>query len=74
MLGRFFAGLDFLAECNDCWMHAQLQNGIDLAAGVTFDFQKPVDIPGIQNQRLFADCIGARTQCEAHVRIVQIIG
>jgi hypothetical protein len=38
-----------------------------------FHFCQPIDVPGVQHQRLLADRIGIRTQREAHVAVVQIV-
>ena len=35
--------------------------------------RKPVDVPRIEHQRLFADGLGAGSQREANMRIMQII-
>src|SRR5690554_84197 len=55
-------------------MHTQLQDGVHLPACVLFDIDQAVDVPGVQYQRLFTDGIGACTEREAHVAVVQVVG
>src|SRR5690554_7630893 len=55
-------------------MHTQLQDGVHLPACVLFDIDQTIDVPGVQYQRLFTDGIGASTQGEAHVAVVQVVG
>lgn len=74
VLGVFFLVLHFFPQSHNGRVHAQLQNGVDLAARIALDFLQAVDVPGVQHQGFFADGVGARTQGEAHVRIVQIVG
>ena len=62
-----------LAQRDDRRMQPKLQDGGDAATGVALDLGQPVDIPGIEHQRLFADRIRARAQREAAMRVVQIV-
>lgn len=55
-------------------MQAQLQDGIDLAACVVFDFFEVVDVPGVKNKGLFTDGVSTRAQGKTHVRVVQVVG
>ena len=73
VLGVALLALDLLAQRHDGRVHAQLQNGVDLAARVFLDVQQPVDVPGVEHQGLFADGVRARAQRKAHVRVMQVV-
>ena len=73
MLAVLDARLHLFTQCHDCRVHAQLKDGVDLAAGVALDFLQPVDVPRVQDQRLLADRVGFRTQGKAHVGIMQVV-
>src|SRR5688572_17130925 len=55
-------------------MQAQLQHGVDAIPRLGFQLLQAVEVPGIDHQRLFADCISANAQGEAHVGVVQVVG
>src|SRR5687768_2125818 len=54
-------------------MHAQLQDGVDAAAGFALDLLQGIEIPRIDDQGVLADRIGADTEREPDVRIVEMI-
>ena len=55
-------------------MEAQLQHGVDVAAALALELFERVEVPGVQDERLFADGVGADAQREADVRVVQVVG
>jgi len=54
-------------------MNAQLQDIIDLAAHLFFKYCQSIQVPWIQNQRLFANSISPNTQGKTHMSIMEII-
>ncbi len=55
-------------------MQSELQNRINPPAGLSLNLTERLGIPGIDDQRLFADGIGPDSHGKPHMRIVQIIG
>src|SRR5690606_30950062 len=66
--------LHLLAQRDDRRVHAQLQDGVDLAAGVLLQLDQAIDVPWVQHERLLADGIRAGTQGKTHVRVMQVVG
>src|SRR5947207_6408639 len=54
-------------------MKPELQDGRYSPPRVSFNLRKTIDVPGIENQRLLADRIGAGPQCEAAMRVMEMI-
>ena len=55
-------------------VEAQLQNGIDLLAGLLFDLLQGVEVPGVAHQGLLADGVSVVSQGHADVGVVQVVG
>src|SRR5690606_12429194 len=73
MLGVALLATHLVPQSHNGWVHPQLQYRVHLTASVFFYFQKAVDIPWVQHQRLFTDGVGTRTQRKSHVRVVQVV-
>ena len=54
-------------------MHAQLQHGVDPAAGFLLQLLQRIEVPRVDDQRLLADRIGADAQRQPDVGIVQVV-
>lgn len=65
---------NFVPQGDDRRVHTQLQDGVDLVAGVSLYFLEAVNVPRIQHQRFLANHIATGAQAEAHVRVMQVIG
>ena len=68
------SGLDGLSQRDDAGVQAQLQDVVDACARLCLDLLQTVDVPGIEDQRLFTDGIGAVAQGEPDVGVVQVVG
>jgi hypothetical protein len=69
---RFLAQL--LPQCQYRGMDAQAARRSRYAAGFGFEFGEGVEIPGVENDGLLADGVGADTQCQPYMRVMQMIG
>src|SRR5689334_21616655 len=54
-------------------MQTQLQDGGDAASGLALELLQRVEVPGVDDDRLLADRVGADAQRHADVRIVEIV-
>jgi len=54
-------------------VNAQLKNGVYTASGFTLQLGKGIEIPWIENQRLFADGVGANPQCKTDMGVVEMV-
>lgn len=55
-------------------MDSELQDSPDAAAGFDFEFGEGVEVPGIEDDGLFADGVRTAAEGEADMRVVQMIG
>ena len=63
-----------MAELDEGRQEAQLEDGVDLVPGFLFDNLELVQVPGIDDEGLFADDISADAQSETAVGIVEVVG
>jgi hypothetical protein len=61
------------AEGDEGWMKPKLQNGRDATARFVLQLLERIQIPGIDDHRLFADGVCPDAQCHADMCIVQIV-
>src|SRR5262245_5614236 len=54
-------------------MQSELQDCRNASACLPLDLSKAIDVPGVEHQRLFADCVDVRSQCETTMGVVQIV-
>src|SRR4051812_24885545 len=62
-----------LAEFHQRRMQAQLQHGVDAPPGLRLELLQAVEIPRIDDERLFTQRIGADPQRDSHVGIVEVV-
>jgi len=63
-----------MAELDEGRQEAQLEDGVDLMAGLGFELFEGIEVPGIDDKRFFADDIGPRAEAQAAVGIVEVVG
>ena len=54
-------------------MNPQLKDGVDPPAGLALDFLERIEVPGVDDERLLADRVGAHPQREADMGVVQVV-
>lgn len=65
--------IDLLLECLDCRVKPELENGIGSSAGFPLYLGEGVDIPGIEDERLFAYGIGPDPQGEPDMGVMKVV-
>ena len=70
----FFALGDFFFESDYPGMEPELENIVNLFSRFKFSFPQGINIPGIENQGLFANGIGTDAQSKTDVSIMKIVG
>lgn len=65
---------DLLPQSHDGWMDPELEDVVDPLPRFPFQLGEGVEVPGVEDERFFADCIGADAQGKSHMCIVQVVG
>lgn len=66
--------IDLLLEGLDGRMEPELEDGMDPPARFPLDLPEGVDVPGVEDDRLLADGVGADAEGEPDVGVVEIVG
>lgn len=60
-------------QLHELWVQAQLQDRVDPPAGLGFQRLQLIQVPRIDDQRLFADHVRAHPERQAAMRVMQIV-
>jgi len=65
---------DLLPQSHDGRMDPELEDVVDPLPRFPFQFGEGIQVPGVEDERFFANRIGTDAKCKSHVGIVKIVG
>ena len=63
-----------LAQADDAFVQAELEDVVDFGPGLALDVLEGVDVPGVEHDGFFADDGGALAEAKADVGVVEVVG